>query len=201
MTWWPRSGPPDLNGWARAALLERRTVSLNGDLDEEAATQLAAELMLLDAAGDGPVLLLVNSAGGSLDAALSLIDVIDLLGVPVHASCTGRAHGPALAVLSVPAHRVAGPHASLRCVEPPSTAEGKATDLAAWAEVRAGALDQVCTRMAAATKRPAEEVRTWWDERRYLTADQAMEKGLIDEVATPVAEVRTLPRQIGFKLR
>lgn len=198
---WPAPDLPGRDAWAHAALLERRTVSLTGELDDTTATQVAAELMLLDAAGDGAVSLLIDSAGGSLDAALAVIDVVDLLGVAVHASCTGRAHGPALAVLAVAARRVAGPHASLRCIEPLSGAEGTAADLATWAERRAHVHEQICARLATATQRPIEDVRGWWQERRFLTAEEGVGLGLIDEVAGPVADVRRLPTSIGFRLR
>ena len=95
----------------RARMFEQRVVLVNGELDDALAGSVATELMTLDACGDGAVRLLLNSGGGTFEAAFTLIDVIDLLGVPVHATCIGRAEGAALGVLAVAARRLAIPHA------------------------------------------------------------------------------------------
>ena len=71
--------------------------------------------------------------GGTLEAAFTLIDVIDLLGVPVHATCIGRAEGAALGVLAVATRRLAIPHARLRLCEPTNAFAGRADDVASWA--------------------------------------------------------------------
>ncbi|HZB71744.1 MAG TPA: ATP-dependent Clp protease proteolytic subunit, partial [Acidimicrobiales bacterium] len=81
----------DLADETARRLFERRTVLLTGALDGEAATAAAASLMALDADGDDPVTLLVNSPGGPLDAGVAVVDVLDLLGAPVEATCIGQA--------------------------------------------------------------------------------------------------------------
>ena len=86
---WP--GPEAL----RARLFEQRIVSLRGTLDDEVAGLVCAELMTLDASGDSAITLFVDSGEATLSAAFSVMDTIDLLGVPVHATCMGRA-GPAV---------------------------------------------------------------------------------------------------------
>jgi len=93
--------------WSRelaARLFAQRVVLLRGALDEVEATRVSAELMTLDAEGDTAVTLRIDSAGGSLALALTLMDVIELLGVPVRALCMGQVGGPAIGVLSVCAH-------------------------------------------------------------------------------------------------
>ena len=72
--------PEDL---LRAQLFERRIVFLRGALDDALAGDVAAQLMTLDASGDDPVQLHVDSPGGPLEPAFVLIDTIGLLGVPV----------------------------------------------------------------------------------------------------------------------
>ena len=113
---------------ARSDLLERRTVLLQGELDDVTAGNVSTQLIFLDGAGDDDVFLRINSAGGSLAAAAALVDVIDNLGVPVHALAT-RAEGPALAVLAVCDHRSATPHAALRMVEPDVQMGGSAATI------------------------------------------------------------------------
>jgi hypothetical protein len=81
-------------------MFERRAIFLHGALDDRAAGELAIALMALDAEGDGPIALTIDCADGTLDGALASIDTIDLLGVPVHATCVGRVEGPACGVLT-----------------------------------------------------------------------------------------------------
>ena len=66
-------------------LLEQRVVLLHGPLDEMTVTRVSAELMTLDAEGDDPVSLRVDCGEASLAPALTLMDVIELMGVPVRA--------------------------------------------------------------------------------------------------------------------
>jgi len=187
-------------GWLREKLFERRTVLLTGDLGE-AATRCAAELMTLDATADGPIELRVDCDGGSLDDAFTVIDVVDLVGVPVHAIVIGRALGPVVGVVAVCDHRVAAPHAVLQLREPDIAFEGDATALAAFAEQRRAVLERFCERLADATGRTAAEVRDLVDRRRPLDPEQARALGIVDEVASRDAEIRAFPRRVGFRVR
>ena len=90
-------------------LFEQRVVLLNGPLDDMTATRVSAELMTLDAEGDDAVTLRIDCADGSLALALTLMDVIELLGVPVHALSMGQVGGPAVGVLAVCHHRASMP--------------------------------------------------------------------------------------------
>ena len=191
---------PDL---MRARMFEERVVLVNGDLDEALAGGVATELMTLDACGDLAVRLLLNSSDGTFAAAFTVIDVIDLLGVPVHATCIGRAEGPALGVLAVAARRLAIPHARMRFYEPANTFAGRADDVAAWAAQRDGDRQRFCARVADATGRPSNWIADAMHERRVLDAHEAMRAGLIDEIArSSVASVQSLDRRpIGFRSR
>jgi len=88
----PPSSPPSQwhlvdsrQDWLDERLLDQRVVSLAGPLDAEAANRAAASLALLDASGDDPVELRLCDVDADLDIALTLIDTVDLMGVPVHA--------------------------------------------------------------------------------------------------------------------
>jgi ATP-dependent Clp protease, protease subunit len=194
-----RDGPTMWNEWARAALLERRTVLIDRPLDEGMATQAAAELMVLESAGDDAIVLRVDAAGGTVGAALTLIDVLDLLGVPVHATCVGRAEGPVLAVLAVADHRSAAPHARLRWGDDADALDGSATDVARFAAQRLRELDQLVARVAAATRLDAGELREAFGRRSYVALDAAQEVGLIDEVLEPEGRVVRFPRRVGYE--
>lgn len=187
--------------WLRARLFDRRLVSISGELDDTVATRAATELMTLDADGDDAVRLLIDSGGGTLEAALMLMDVIDLLGVPVRATCVGRVDGPAVGVFAVAATRCMTPHARLHLCEPASEFHGRGSDLVAWARERERRLERFCARVAAAARCSPDRIASAVREGRYVDAHEAVRLGLADEVAHPsVASIHRLDgRPIGFR--
>ena len=125
--------------WSQALaqrLFDQRVVLLNGPLDETAATRVAAELMTLDAQGDEAVSLRIDCPDGSLALALTLMDVIELSGVPVRALCLGKVGGPAVGVLSVCHHRAAMPSTGFSLREPTTQFETRGRDVEQWARLR-----------------------------------------------------------------
>jgi ATP-dependent Clp protease protease subunit len=172
-------GPED---FVRSKLLERRTVFVRGVLDDQLAGHAAAELMTLDATGDEAVTLYVDATGPSLDAAFTLMDVIDLLGVPVNGVCVGRAEEAAVGVLAVCAHRAAGANARVRLRDPALSVSGTGADMAGWVEHHQARLRRFHQRLAEATGRPLDEVAGDCARGRHLDARQAQAYGLVDEV-------------------
>ena len=167
----------------RAQLFERRIVFLRGPLDDAVAGDIAAQLMTLDASGDEPVQLHVDSPGGPLEPAFVLIDTIGLLGVPVHAVCVGRAEGAAVGVLAAAEVRRAAPHARFRLCQPTETAAGTAGDLESWMTHKQQQLDEFHRHLAGATGRPFELVEADTEHGRYLSAEEAVAYGLVHEIA------------------
>ena len=168
----------------RARLFEQGVVLVTGCLDDDLAARSAAELMTLDALCDDAVQLLLNTSGSSYSAAFTLIDVIDLLGVAVHATCIGRAEGPSLGVLAVAARRSALLHARLRFAEPDVSYEGYADDVAAQVARHAEDRERFSARLAEACGRPARWFADAMAEGRLLDVHEALRMGVIDEVAT-----------------
>jgi ATP-dependent Clp protease, protease subunit len=188
--------------WLRRRLFERRMVVLTGPLDDGRAGEVGASLMTLDASGDGAVDLQIDSRGGSTGAALALMDIVDLLGVPVRAWCTGQAAGPALGVLAVCAHRALSPHARVQLTEPRVEWEGSARQLELLAAAHAGQWTMFLRRVAEATGQDADRIRRDADRGRFLTPTEAVAYGLADEVVAPDARIERFPgRPIGFRPR
>jgi ATP-dependent Clp protease protease subunit len=186
----------------RDRLFDRRVVFLWGYLDDALAGQLAIELMTLDAAGDDPVQLQIDCPGGTLDAALCLIDVIDLLGVELTTTCMGQAAGPALGPLAVAPHRRATAHARFRLSEPVFELSGPARELGARAASHTAQFRRFCERLAGSLGMAPESLEADLATGRFLDADQALEYGLIDEICGPGARVYPMPgARLGFKPR
>lgn len=187
-------------GWLREKMFERRTVLLTGDLGAE-STRCAAELMTLDATADAPIELRIDCEGGTVDDAFAVIDVVDLVGVPVNATVIGRALGPVVGVLAVCDHRIAAPHALLQLKEPSAAFEGNADALAAFAAHHRATVDRFCNRLAAASGQTSEAIGDLVAGRRPIDPTEALRLGLIDEVASRDADVRQFPRRVGFRVR
>jgi ATP-dependent Clp protease, protease subunit len=161
-------------------LLEHRIVALAGELDADAVNRAVAELALLDSSGDEPVQLRLSGVTADLDAALTLVDAIDLVGAPVHATVLGTLTGAAVAVLAVCDRRAAGAHAVLRLAEPRGPRRAIGRDVEALAAEHARQLRRLQERLAAATGRDAAQIADDMRAGRLLSVDEAREYGLVD---------------------
>jgi ATP-dependent Clp protease protease subunit len=172
--------------WLAERLLEQRVVTLSGELDAEAVNRAVAELALLDATGDDPVRLRLSGVGADLQGALTLVDALDLVGVPVHATSLGTLSGPAVAVLAVADRRVVGAHATVRLCEPRAPRGVPGHEVEAWAAEHTRQLRRLQERVAAACRRPVDEVAADMRAGRLLDAEEARAYGLADQQAEPV---------------
>jgi ATP-dependent Clp protease protease subunit len=170
-------GAPD---WLAERLLDQRVVALSGHVDDEAANRAVAELGLLDASGDEPVQLRLSGVSADLGAALTLVDALDLMGAPVHATCLGALTGPAVALLAVADRRTAGRHVTVHLCEPWSPHGIPGRELVTLAAEHARQLRRLQERIAEACGRPADEIAADMRAGKLLTAEEARDYGLID---------------------
>ncbi len=202
---WPGFGPgaePLSEALARR-LLVQRVVLLHRPLDDGSVTRVATELMTLDAEGDEPVTLRVDCGEAALGPALTLMDVIELMGVPVRALCLGQVGAGAIGVVAVCAHRAAMPSTRFSLREPTTQLEAHVRNVAQWAAVRAEERSRFCARLGTATGRPEAEVEEDMGRGRFLNAAEAVDYGIVDEVVRPDAAIHRLPGSepppIGFR--
>jgi len=191
--------------WSRTLaerLFEQRVVVVHGPLDDLTVTRAAAELMTLDADGDAAVTLRLDSAEGSLALALTLMDVIELLGVPIRALALGQVAGAAVGVLAMCSHRAAMPSTRFVLREPRTQMEATARDVSQWARLQADERQRFCERLATAVGQSPEVVGEDMRRGLFMSADEALRYGLVDEVCRPDAAIHQLPGPpIGFRPR
>lgn len=170
--------------WLAERLLDRRMVTLTGRLSPDAANRAAATLALLDASGDDRVELRLCDVDADLDVALTLLDTLDLMGVPVHATYLGTLTGAAVVILAVAEHRTAGRYATLHLREPRTQRTGHATGVAGHAEDHRRRLRLLQERIADGCHRTVDTVAADVAAHRILTAEQAYDYGLVDVITT-----------------
>lgn len=196
-----RPGPAQYHDWLAAELFDRRTVQVRGHLDADQATRVTAELLTLDAVGDEPIALHVNSGSGTMEGALAVVDTLDVVGVRVHAHVLGAAEGPAMWIVALCDRRTAGPNSRLALTAPPVERQGHLTDLQRHVEQVRAELTSVADRLAERCRLTPAEVASALEERRPWRPAEAVEASLLDEVTAPRAEVLQFPRRIGYRLR
>lgn len=146
------------------------------------ATAVSAQLMALDAWGDQAVELHIRSCGGVIGAALTVMDTVAAMGVPVAAVCTGAVEGPAIGVLATCHLRLAGGHSRLRLSAPLASATGTASDLSAAVARHRDEVARYVDLVAAAVRQPAERVEVDLAQGRYFDVEEAIRYQLLDAV-------------------
>ena len=164
-------------------LLEKRIVLASGVVDDEAATRLSAQLLTLDAEGDGPIRLELQNTRAELSAALTLMGVLDVMRAEVRAFASGETAGAALGILASSPRRVAYPNATFTLSEPKLQFGGTVTAVTAREQQARRMVDSLFYRIAEATGRPADEIFQDARRGRTLTAAEAIGYGLIHERA------------------
>jgi ATP-dependent Clp protease protease subunit len=163
-------------------LLDRRVVLLAGPLDAGLAARVCAQLLALAARAPEPISLYLASPDGELDAAVTVMDALDTIGMPVDAVVTGHLGGPSLGVLAVADRRRAYRHATFRLAEPRVRRWGTGDQLAAEAARTIALLESLYERLARATGRPMDELRRDARAGRVLTAAEAIDYGLVESI-------------------
>lgn len=169
----------------RTAVTSQRRVMIFGPLDAPAATNAAATLMFLDGTSAEPVTVVVNSPGGPIADAMSLVDTIAVMRAPVTLDVVGRAHGSAGAlVASAPGVRriTASASVALRLDRVVSPAGRTAGELATFADGVADAQRRLALVLGTRCGQTIEWVTEQFDRGGIFGPDEAIEHGLLDEL-------------------
>jgi ATP-dependent Clp protease protease subunit len=174
-------------------LLRERIVFLNGEVDDAVSALVCAQLLFLEADNPNkPIHLYINSPGGVVTSGFAMYDTMRYIKAPVHTVCMGtaRSMGSFLLMAGEPGERVALPNASLHVHQPLGGFQGQASDIRIHAEEMLKTKHRIIRLYAEHCRRSFEEVEHTLDRDHFMTAEEALEWGLIDRILKQREDVR-----------
>ena len=168
-------------------LLKERIIFLGTPIVDHVANAIIAQLLFLDREDpDRDVSLYINSPGGVISAGLAIFDTMHLIRPNVSTICVGLAAsmGTVLLVAGEKGKRFALPNSTVHMHQPLGVAQGQATDIEIHAREILRMQDKIRTILSENTGQPYDKIAQDTDRDYYLSAEQAQEYGLIDEVLT-----------------
>lgn len=166
-------------------LLRERIIFLNGEVDDTVSALVCAQLLFLESENpEKPIHLYINSPGGVISSGLAMYDTMQYISAPVHTLCMGtaRSMGSFLLMAGEPGHRAALANASLHVHQPLGGVQGQASDIFIHAEEMQRTKQRITRLYAQHCGRSVEEVEQTLDRDRFMSAEQACEWRLIDQV-------------------
>jgi ATP-dependent Clp protease protease subunit len=168
-------------------LLRERIIFLNGEVNDAVAALVCAQLLFLEAENPRkPIQLYINSPGGVVTSGLAMYDTMQYIRAPVHTLCMGtaRSMGSFLLMAGEPGERAALPNASILIHQPSGGFQGQASDMLIHAEEIFRTKQRMTRLYAEHCGRTYEEFEAAMDRDRFMTAEEAMQWGLIDRILT-----------------
>jgi ATP-dependent Clp protease protease subunit len=172
-------------------LFEARTVVISGEINQEVAGKVISELTALTATSDEPITVYINSPGGQVDSGHAIYDTIRFIGPRVKMIGTGLvASAGALIYLAVPReHRYCLPSTRFLLHQPAGGVNGRESDVSIEAEQIVRMRERINRIIARETGQPLEKVARDTDRNFWLTAEEALEYGLVGSIVGRAAEV------------
>jgi len=173
-------------------LLRERIIFVNGEVEDQMAALICAQLLFLESENPGKeISLYINSPGGVVTAGLAIYDTMQFIKSPVSTLCMGTAYsmGSFLLAGGAPGRRMALPNASILVHQPSGGAQGKVTDVLIHAEESQKVKARINRIYAKHCGRTIEEVERTLDRDRYMSPEEARDWGLIDSIFTERAEL------------
>ena len=166
-------------------LLKDRIVFVTGPIDDNMANVVIAQLLFLESEDpDKDIHLYINSPGGSVSAGMAIYDTMQYIKPDVSTICMGMAASMASVLLAAgtPGKRFALPYSRVMIHQPLGGARGQATDIQIQAEQILKIKDKLNRILSERTGQPLEKVIADTERDNYMSAQEALEYGLIDKI-------------------
>lgn len=168
-------------------LLRERIIFLGTPIDDMVANLIVAQMLLLDSENpEKDIMLYINSPGGSVTAGFAIYDTMQHIRADVSTICLGQAASMGAFLLSSGAKgkRLALPHSRVLIHQPLGGAQGQATDIEIQANEILRIKKSLNSILASNTGQPLKKIEKDTDRDYIMTADEAVEYGMIDKVIT-----------------
>ena len=168
-------------------LLNDRIIFLSDEVNDTTASLVVAQMLFLEAQDpDKDISFYINSPGGSVTAGMAIYDTMQFIKCDVSTICIGMAASMGAFLLSAgtKGKRLALPHSEVMIHQPLGGARGQASDIQIQAEQILKTKATLNRILAENTGKPLEIIERDTDRDNYMTAQEAMEYGLVDKVLT-----------------
>ncbi|WP_048776488.1 ATP-dependent Clp protease proteolytic subunit [Sanguibacter keddieii] len=175
-------------------LLKERIIWLGGEVRDENANAICAQLLLLAAEDpDRDIYLYINSPGGSVTAGMAIYDTMQYIKPDVVTVGMGLAAsmGQFLLTVGAPGKRYITPHTRVLLHQPLGGAGGSATEIRINADLILGMKKELAAITASRTGKTVEQVEADGDRDHWFTAQEALEYGFVDRVIDSPQEIGT----------
>ena len=169
-------------------LLKDRIIFLGGEIDDDVANTVVAQLLFLEMEDpDADICLYINSPGGSVTAGMAIYDTMQYIKPQVRTVCIGMAAsmGAFLLMAGEKGKRCALPNSEVMIHQPLGGASGQATDVQIRAEWLLKTKEKMIRMKAEMTGQPEEVIRRDVERDHFMSAQEALEYGIIDEIFDP----------------
>ena len=166
-------------------LLNERIIFLADEVNDVTASLVVAQLLYLESEDpDADISLYINSPGGSVTAGLAIYDTMNFIKCDVSTICVGMAASMGAFLLSsgTKGKRLALPNSEIMIHQPSGGSQGQATDIMIQAEHILKIKERLNRILADNTGKPIETIAADTERDNFMTAEEAMEYGLVDRV-------------------
>ncbi|MEG2348076.1 MAG: ATP-dependent Clp endopeptidase proteolytic subunit ClpP [Clostridia bacterium] len=173
-------------------LLKERIIFLSDEVNDVTASLVVAQLLFLDAEDPGKdIYLYINSPGGSVTAGMGIFDTMQYIKSDVSTICVGMAAsmGAFLLTAGAKGKRFALPNSTIMIHQPLGGAQGQASDIKIHADFIIKTREKLNKILSQRTGKPLEQVEKDTDRDNFLSAEEAKEYGLIDEIMSNIDEI------------
>lgn len=176
------------------SILAARRIFICDAIDNDSAKEAIRQLWYLEFTNPGqPITIVINSPGGSVDAGFAIWDQVQLISSPVSTLVTGLAAsmGSVLSLCAAPKRRFATPRARILIHQPRlgGAIQGQATDLDIQAKEMIKTRNSLVEVYVKATGKDAKTIERAIDRDMWMTAQEALEYGLLDKIVNSYADL------------
>ena len=165
-------------------LLKNRIILLSGEINDDTANIIIAELLYLDSLNNNDIQLYINSPGGSITSGMAIYDTMNFIKSDVSTTCVGMAASMAAFLLSCGAKgkRYALENAEIMIHQPSGGARGKSDDVEIHSNCLIKCKDKLAQVLAKNTKKSKREIQKYFLHDYFMASEEAKEFGIIDKI-------------------